>query len=216
MLTWAAAIGVAYLLGSIQSGLLIGRVFYGVDPRNFGSRRTGATNVLRTMGKKAAVAVVLLDFSKGALAVALAKWLLPAEPWAHVLAAFAVAAGHNWPVFFGFRGGKGVVVSGIATAVLYWPIFAVLVPVGLLVVWRTRYVSLGSMSGAIAAPIAAAYFYSQGMMPQPEYVIYCVIAGALVVLTHRENIARLLAGTENRLGQRVERTEPVKHVETSA
>jgi acyl phosphate:glycerol-3-phosphate acyltransferase len=203
MLMWVAVVTLAYLIGSIQSGLLIGRVFYGVDPRNFGSRRTGATNVLRTMGKKAAVAVVLLDFSKGAAAVLVARWLMPDQPLAHVLAAFAVAAGHNWPVFFGFRGGKGVIVSAVATAVMYWPIFTVIAVVGLLLVWRTRYVSLGSIGGAIVAPIAATFFYSQGMMPV-EYLIYCVIGGALVVWTHHENISRLLAGKENRLGQRVD------------
>jgi acyl phosphate:glycerol-3-phosphate acyltransferase len=203
MLMWVVVVALAYLIGSIQSGLLIGRVFYGIDPRNFGSRRTGATNVLRTMGKKAAVAVVLLDISKGAAAIVVARWLMPDQPLAHVLAAFAVAAGHNWPIFFGFRGGKGVIVSAVAVAVMYWPVFVVIATIGLGLIWRTRYVSLGSISGAILAPITAAFFYSRGMMPV-EYLIYCTISGALVVWTHRENISRLLAGKENRLGQRVE------------
>ncbi len=203
LLLWLVALIAAYLFGSIQSGLLIGRLVFGIDPRDFGSRRTGATNVLRTMGAKAAVAVVVMDALKAVFGIGVARILLPDEPWAHVLAAFTVAAGHNWPVFAGFRGGKGVIVSAIATGMLYWPVLALIVPVGLIVVWLTRYVSLGSMIGAVVTALAAVVFFERGDIQLP-YLVYYLIGAALVLFTHRENIARLMAGTENRLGKRVQ------------
>ena len=203
MLPWVAVGVSAYLLGSIPSGLWIGRFAFGIDPREFGSRRTGATNVLRTMGKKAALAVLFLDAAKGVAAVVLARALMPTEPWAHVIAAFAAAAGHNWPIFSGFRGGKGVIVSAVAVGVLYWPILAAIIPIGIAVIYFTRFVSVASMSGAIATAVLAIAFYSAHQIPE-AYLFYCVAAAALVIWTHRENIARLLAGKENRIDQRIQ------------
>jgi acyl phosphate:glycerol-3-phosphate acyltransferase len=159
--------------------------------------------VLRTMGTRAAVAVAVMDALKGTAAVVLARWLLPDAPWAHVLAAFAAAAGHTWPVFSGFRGGKGVIVSGVAVGVLYWPILLALLVVGPVVVAATRFVSLGSMAGAVVTAALAIAAYFAGQIPLP-YLFYFVVAAALVIWTHRQNIGRLLAGTENRLGQRVQ------------
>ena len=203
MALWGVAIVIAYLLGSIPSGVWIGRYVFGIDPRDYGSRSTGMTNVLRTMGKKAAAAVLFLDLAKGAVAVAIARALLPDAPWAHVLAAFAAAAGHNWPIFSGFRGGKGVVVSGVAIGVLYWPILAAIIPVGIITVALTRYVSVGSMMGAIVTAALGIALYARGEIPD-AYLFYLIVASALVLWTHRANMARLLAGTENKLGHRVQ------------
>ena len=203
MALWGVAVVVAYVLGSIPSGVWIGRVVFGIDPRNYGSRSTGMTNVLRTMGKKAAAAVLFLDLAKGAIAVGAARWLLPEEYWAHVLAAFAAAAGHNWPIFSGFRGGKGVVVSGVAIGVLYWPILATIIPVGIVTVALTRYVSVGSMAGALTTAALGVAAYVTQQIPL-AYLFYFVVASALVLWTHRPNIARLMAGTENKLGHRVQ------------
>jgi glycerol-3-phosphate acyltransferase PlsY len=203
MVTWGAVIAVAYLLGSIPSGLWIGRLIFGIDPREYGSKRTGATNVLRTMGTKAALAVVLLDAAKGVAAVVFARSLLPLEPWAHVLAAFAVAAGHNWPIFSGFRGGKGVIVSAVAIGVLYWPILLVILPIGGVLIFFTRFVSLASITGAMITAALSVAFFVTGRIPA-AYLIYFVTAAVLVVWTHRENIGRLLAGTENRIGNRIQ------------
>src|SRR5688572_9490064 len=204
MALWAlpASVLIAYLLGSIPSGVWIGRIVFGIDPRDYGSRSTGMTNVLRTMGKRAAAAVLALDLAKGAVAVGVARWLLPEEPWAHVLAAFAAAAGHNWPIFVGFRGGKGVVVSGVAIGVLYWPILAAIILVGIVTVYVTRYVSVGSMLGAITTAALGLAAYATGAIPL-AYLFYFLVASALVLWTHRSNMARLLAGTENKLGRRV-------------
>ena len=203
MITWAAVIAVAYLLGSIPSGVWIGRLVFGLDPREYGSGGTGATNVLRTMGAKAALVVTLLDVAKGIGAVVFARWLLPVEPWAHVLAAFAVAAGHNWPIFCGFRGGKGVVVSAVAVGVLYWPILLVILPIGAVLIAFTRFVSLASISGAVLTATLSVAAYATGRIPGP-YLIYFIVAAALVMWTHRRNMGRLLSGTENRIGSRVQ------------
>jgi glycerol-3-phosphate acyltransferase PlsY len=201
LLAWGAVVAVAYLLGSIPSGLLIGALFFGVDVRNYGSRRTGATNVLRTLGRGPAAAALLMDVAKGAAAVAFARWLLPAEPWAHVLAALAAVAGHNWPVFVGFRGGRGVIVSIAAVGVLHFPVALAIVLLGLLLIWRTRYVSLGSLAGAAAAPPLFLLFYLFGRVPL-AYLAFAAAGAALVIASHHDNIARLLTGTESRLGQR--------------
>lgn len=203
MATWGAIVAMAYLLGSIPSGVWIGRFAFGIDPRAYGSRGTGATNVLRTMGPKAAFVVAVLDGLKGVAAVVLARSLAPEDPWAHVLAAFAVAAGHTWPLFSGFRGGKGVIVSLVAVGVLYWPILAAIVPVGLLLVARTRFVSVGSIGGAVTTAALGVAAFAAGQIPE-AYLFYFIVASALVVWTHRQNITRLMAGTENRLGQRVQ------------
>jgi glycerol-3-phosphate acyltransferase PlsY len=204
---WLVVALASYLLGSIPSGLWIGKLFFGVDIRDYGSHRTGATNVLRTVGKGAAAGAVTLDVLKAVLAVELARWLLPTEPWAHVLAAMAVTIGHNWPVFVGFRGGRGVLVSLTSTGVLYWPVLVILLVVGLAIIWRTRYVSLASVVGAALAPLLflGFHFLTPDDVPWP-YVIYAFVGGALIIVSHKDNIERLRDGTESKLGQRVERS----------
>ena len=199
---WLAIAAAAYLLGAIPSGLLIGRLFFGVDVRHYGSRRTGATNVLRTLGKGAAAAALVMDVAKGAAAVLLARWLLPDQAWAHVLAALAATAGHNWPVFVGFRGGRGVLVSIAAVAVLHFPVVFGLLAAGVIVLWLTRYVSLASVVGAALAPLLFLLFYLRGNVPF-AYLAYTIVGAPLVILVHRDNIARLLSGKEARLGERV-------------
>jgi glycerol-3-phosphate acyltransferase PlsY len=205
--TWALVAATAYLIGSIPWGLLIGKVFYGIDVRDYGSRRTGATNVLRTMGKGAALAASVLDVTKGVAAVLLARWLLPEQPWAHALAALLVAVGHNWPIFVGFRGGRGVLVSIGAVGVLYWPVVILLLATGAVVMWRSRFVSLTSIMGAALTPVFFIFFYvvNRGRSVPIAYVVYSVVGAALVIASHRDNIQRLRAGTESRLGQRVSR-----------
>jgi acyl phosphate:glycerol-3-phosphate acyltransferase len=202
VISWLGSIIAAYLLGSIPSGLLIGRLVFGIDIRKYGSQRTGATNVLRTLGKRAAIVALLMDAGKGVLAVLLAQAILPGEPWAHVAAALAVAAGHNWPLFVGFRGGRGVIVSAAVLGVMNLWVLAGTVVVGLALIWRTRYVSLGSVVGSSVSPLIALFFYLRGEMPLP-YLVYTILGAALIVAVHRDNIRRLLQGTENRLGQRV-------------
>jgi acyl phosphate:glycerol-3-phosphate acyltransferase len=201
----AAAALAGYLLGSLPSGVLVGRAF-GADPRQHGSKRTGATNVLRTLGPGPAALVALLDISKGAAAVLFARALwsrgLPRlVPSAEALAGSAALLGHNFSVFIRFTGGRGVLTTVGATAVMSpiaWlsGLIATAVPIAL-----TRYVSLGSITGAAASPVADLVLVLRGRDSLP-HLLFLTLAGGFVIYAHRDNIARLLNGTERRLGQR--------------
>jgi len=187
----------AYLLGSVSFGYLVGRRIRGVDIRQYGSGSSGTTNILRTLGTGPAVVVLLLDAGKGIGAVYLAD-LLTGNPNVVMLAGVAVVAGHNWPVFFGFRGGRGIATSmgvllGIAPSVI---LIAVLV--GLLVMALTRYVSLGSLVGSVLIPFLMLLF----RLP-PAHILFGTALCLLAVWRHRANIRRLLAGTESKLGKKV-------------
>jgi glycerol-3-phosphate acyltransferase PlsY len=193
-----------YLLGAIPFGIIIGRLTKGIDLREYGSHRTGATNALRTLGTRAAAAVFVLDVAKGVFAVLLARFLFADDPmveWAAGVAGFAAIVGHNWSVFIGFSGGRGVATSaGALGAMSIWTI-AILVPMVAIVIWRSRYVSLGSIVGAIAAPIITALLAVIGAAIIPA-IGYALASGLLVTAAHADNIGRLRAGTERRIGQK--------------
>lgn len=187
----AIAIVAAYLLGSIPSGYLAGRT-RGIDIRTVGSRNVGATNVFRTLGKGIGIAVMGADIAKGAAAVLLAD-ALAGDRWA-VLAAAAAMAGHVWPVWLRFRGGKGVAVGAGAAAALTPIPFAILFAAWILIVLLTRYVSVASILCAAAyAPLAWAFG-----APWPT-IVFAGVASAAVIWLHRRNIQRLARGTELRL-----------------
>lgn len=186
----------AYAIGSIPFGYLIVRLSAGADVRQTGSGGTGATNVSRRAGKAAGVLTLLLDAAKGAIAVLIAAWW--SEGWVVALAALAVIVGHIFPVWLGFRGGKGM-----ATAV---GVFFVLAPFALLcagivfaaVVLLTRYVSLASLSAAASIPL---FLWLQKLLIQPRAEIKApltaaVVTALLIIFAHRGNIARLVNGTE--------------------
>jgi len=184
---------VAYLLGSIPVGYLIVRGKSGADIRETGSGGTGATNVSRRAGKAAGVLTLLLDAAKGCVAVVIAR-TVSGDDWVIAAAAIAVLVGHIFPVWLGFRGGKGV-ATGVG-------IFLVLAPIPLLcagvvfvaIVLLTRYVSLGSMTAAILIPVLV-WVQSDS---QP-LLTAAVVGSALIVFAHRGNIQRLAAGTESRI-----------------
>ena len=192
----------AYLLGSVQPGLVVVRLAQRRDVREVGSGKTGMTNVLRTAGKRAAALVFALDVAKGALPV-LAAASVSGDARVEAAAATAVLVGHIFPVFAGFRGGRGVATGvGAAMALLPWAGVAgvaVFAPVVLL----TRYVSLGSVLGAAAAAGAFVVAAVVGGVPAP-HLWFAVVCGPLIIGMHRDNIARLLNGTERRIGERVE------------
>ena len=197
----------AYLLGSIPNGYLAARWLKGIDIRNCGSGSTGATNVLREVGKGAALAVFVLDVVKGTAAVLLAKALLqplgfsPASDWWVVAAGLAALAGHSWPVWLGWRGGKAV-ASGLGMLLgLAWPVGLACFGVFLAVLSLSRIVSLSSISAAVSLPLLMlGSFSSSGL--RPAYLAVAIVAAALVILRHKANIQRLLAGNEPRLGQK--------------
>ena len=203
----AALIG--YLLGAIPFGLIIGRATRGIDIREYGSHRTGATNALRTLGARSAAVVFLLDVAKGVAAVLVARALFAGDPlveWAAAVAGFAAIVGHNWSVFIGFTGGRGVATSGGALGAMSpWTVL-VLVPIVVLVIWRSRYVSLGSITGGLLAPVVTGGLALVGQASVPA-VAYALASGLLVTVAHADNIGRLRAGTERRIGQK-EAVEP--------
>ena len=193
-----------YLLGAIPFGLIIGRLTKGIDLREHGSHRTGATNALRTLGTPAAAAVFLLDVAKGVAAVLLARLLFDGDPlieWAAAAAGVAAIVGHNWSLFIGFTGGRGVATSAGGLGAMSILTILVVAPIVFVVIWRSRFVSLGSVTGAIAAPIITAGLAAVGAATV-QAIAYAVASGLLVTVAHADNISRLRAGTERRIGQK--------------
>ena len=184
-----------YLLGSIPFGVLLTRAFGAGDLRQIGSGNIGATNVLRTGRKELAAATLILDGAKGAVAVLLARHFVPQlGDHAAMIAGAAGMIGHCYPVWLKFRGGKGVAtLLGLALA-LAWPIGLVFAAVWLGTVLLLRISSLGGMAGAVAAPVAAL------ALGYPVYAVGLAGLAVIVLWRHRENIARLRAGTEPRVG----------------
>jgi glycerol-3-phosphate acyltransferase PlsY len=182
-----------YLCGSLASAVIVCRIMGLPDPRKQGSGNPGATNVLRLGGKKAAALTLAGDVLKGAVPVLLAH-LLSDSP--AVLASTAVAAiiGHMYPVFFQFKGGKGVATTFGAVAALVYPVALFMGAVWVLTAMATRYASLASMAAAVAAPLFALVF-----IQQPATIVALVIIAALLVYRHRENIQRLRDGIESEI-----------------
>jgi len=188
-----AALLIGYLLGSIPFGIILTRLGGAGDLRAIGSGNIGATNVLRTGRKGLAAATLLLDALKGWLAVVLVAWLLPGNA---PLAAAAAFLGHCYPVWLRFRGGKGVAtLMGIVLA-LHWPIGLVYAAVWLGLLALLRISSVAGMAAAVSAPVAAALF------DRFEVVILLIALALIVIWKHRENVERLLAGTEPRVGRK--------------
>jgi acyl phosphate:glycerol-3-phosphate acyltransferase len=186
-----------YVLGSVPTGLLVGRA-YGVDVRRVGSGNIGMANVLRAVGKPAAALTMLGDMLKGFLPVVAAR-LLTENEWVISAVALAAVAGHCWPIFLQFKGGKGV-ATGAGTSIGLAPVVGlVLFAFWWAVVLVTRYTSLGAILVMAASPIA---FYLSGQ-PAP-YVLYTLVGGALVLWRHRENARALLKGTERKIGEKAE------------
>ncbi|MBI4311878.1 MAG: glycerol-3-phosphate 1-O-acyltransferase PlsY [Chloroflexi bacterium] len=205
VLEYTLALLAAYLLGSISWGYLVGKLKR-VDLRQAGSGSTGMTNVLRTLGPAFAVLVLVGDVSKGVVSVLVARALTGGAPLAEALAATLAVVGHNWPVFSGFRGGRGIStgVGGVTTLHPLSGLIAVsvfLVPVAL-----TRYVSLGSVLAVVSAMVTVPLFAFLGEIPR-EHILYVAIGGPIIIWQHRGNIQRLLKGTERKLGQRAQLQE---------
>ncbi len=192
----------AYLLGSISFSYLIVRALQGLDVRTVGSGNAGATNVMRAAGKLPGIAALLLDAAKGIAAVVAAR-ALGAPPAAVGGCAFAVVLGHVFPVFLGFRGGKGVATAAGAMGALAPLALAPALLVFLVVAGATRFVSLGSIAAAVAFPLFLAVERAAGWASADRWLLAAGTGiAALIVWKHRSNLARLRRGTERRLGER--------------
>ena len=202
MVSLLVALGLGYLSGSLPWGLWIGRWLRGVDVRTLGSRNLGATNVYRSLGPGIGVAVLMLDIAKGALPT----WLVPTLPvsagfpggaeWCRLSVGLAAVLGHVFTVFAGFKGGKGVATTAGVLLALSPLAFAAVALVFVVTVAVTRFISLGSILGALALAIALGVT-AQGGVRSPTFVFGVVIA-LVVILRHRENIGRLVRGEERR------------------
>jgi glycerol-3-phosphate acyltransferase PlsY len=189
-------VAIGYLVGSIPFAYLLSRR-RGIDLRAVGSGNVGATNVLRTSGVPMAIAAMVLDALKGTIAVLVAAPVAvgPATP---VAAGLASVVGHIYPVWLGFKGGKGVATAAGVFGVLAPAALALASVVFVLAVWTTRYISVGSLAGAVTLAAAAA------ASDVPSAVAVGAAATAVVIIhRHRENLARIIAGTERRVGQRL-------------
>lgn len=205
MLLSVLATVAAYLVGSLSFAVIVSRAFGLADPRTFGSGNPGATNVLRSGSKVAAIVTLLLDAAKGWLPVMLVKWFGPAYglgEGTQALVGLAAFIGHLYPVFFGFKGGKGVATAaGVLLAFEPWLGVAALASFAI-IVFFFRYVSLASMVAAVFAP--AYYLLGNGVAwpASGAKTLAMVAMGLLLIWRHRENLKRLLAGTESKLGSK--------------
>jgi glycerol-3-phosphate acyltransferase PlsY len=189
------ALLIGYLLGSIPFGVLLTRVAGAGDLRTIGSGNIGATNVLRTGRKGLAAATLILDALKGVAAILLVRALFPGDPQLDPLAAFGALIGHLYPVWLGFRGGKGVATFLGIVLILAWQVGLVAVAVWLAMLALTRYSSLSGMTMALSAPVAAA------VLGRFDLTLLFLGFALLVVWKHRSNLDRLLSGTEPRVGR---------------
>lgn len=182
-----------HVCGSVPSGLWLVQAFHGIDIRNYGSKNIGTTNVFRIVGSKTAVLVLIADAFKGILAVGIMSYFFH-NPLLDVVTALGALLGHNYSLFLGFKGGKGV-ATALGLLIFMMPKVAVAsFGIWLVCVLLTRYVSLGSIMAAIFTPPLAWY------LGYPSaYVIFSVVAAFFVVLRHKENIHRLLTGTESKI-----------------
>ena len=202
---YMVAILASYLLGSISFSVIISKKMAGFDVREKGSGNAGTTNMLRSVGKKAALITLICDTLKGVLAILIAFiiGLIAGENIDKVLlvqlAGFFVILGHTFPIFFGFKGGKGIATALGVLLVTNWNIGLVCLAFALVVMALTRMVSLGSIAAAILFPVLVILVGHNAYIVDGGYFVYSIILAALVLFNHRSNIKRLIEGKENKL-----------------
>ena len=213
---------VSYLIGSISGAIIISKKVSGSDIRESGSKNAGTTNMLRVHGKKLAILTLLVDVLKGVIAVLIGilidfvlerqygmKSFVSQSEWLvgnmkYIAAVFAIL-GHDFPIYFGFKGGKGVATSIGVALVLDWKVGLVVMMAALIIMATTRYVSLGSVIGAVIYPCIVAAFMLGMDKFNVIYLLCAVIIGLLIIVKHKSNIERLKKGTENKLFEKKEK-----------
>lgn len=191
---------IGYLLGSVNSSIIISKYFFGTDIRTFGSGNAGATNTLRTLGVGAAIMVVLGDILKGMISVLIGGFL--AGNFGMLIGGLSSILGHNWPIYFDFKGGKGILTSLAVILTIDWRIGLVLALIGIGIIAITRFVSLGSISGCVLLPVAVWIMPNFRGIEKIKFFIFSLILSIIAIVRHRENIKRLINRTETRIGQK--------------
>ena len=206
MLAYIIVSLIAYCLGSISFSVLISKKVAGFDVREKGSKNAGSTNVLRTVGKKAAILTLICDILKGVIAVLMAYIIgnivngVDRALLIQLAGLFAVI-GHTFPVFFNFKGGKGVATSLGVLLIVNWQLGLICLVFAILIMALTKIVSLGSMGAAILFPVLTLFIHTNYMV-SGSYVVFGIILAIFIVYNHRANIKRLANGTENKLGKK--------------
>lgn len=194
---------IAYLIGSVNFSIIFSKKMAGFDVREKGSGNAGTTNMLRTVGKKAAAITLVCDILKGVISIAIAKVI--GNIWSNLDAALLVQLaglfaiiGHTFPVFFKFKGGKGIATSLGVLITTNWQIGLICLVFALVLMVLTQMVSVGSIAAAILYPVLT-IFINQNYIADGNYIIFAIILAVLIVFNHRENVKRLLSGTENKI-----------------
>ena len=186
---------ISYLIGSIQSGILIGKIIYKTDVRQFGSKSSGATNIQRTIGLKPGIFVLVLDILKGLLPILFIE-IFTEENIFGVMSCIFLVLGHCYPVFHKFKGGKGV-ATGFGSVVVLLPYIALGIPIALPIIYKTRYVSLGAILGCIISIFLIILFVALELLPSENLMILFV--PLLIIYKHKQNIIRLIQKKENKI-----------------
>ena len=197
---------IAYLLGSISFSILISKKFAGFDVREKGSGNAGTTNMLRTVGKRAAAITLILDVLKGVVSVLIAfvigLIIKPTNPALLIqLAGIFVIVGHTFPIYFGFKGGKGIATAIGVLLTTNWQIGLICLIFGILIIVFTKMVSAGSVSAAILFPVLVP-FLGGSFLTEGNYLIFAMVIAMITTFNHRGNIKRILSGTERKLGEK--------------
>jgi len=190
LLILCAVIG--YLLGSINSAVIVGKVFYKKDVREYGSKNAGLTNTLRVFDKKAAVMVLVGDILKGVMACVIGSLISP--QYGLIIGGLMAVIGHNWPLYFKFKGGKGVLTSATVILMFDWKIGLIVLGIFIIIVAITKYVSLGSILASTSLVIFAII-----MGKDIVFIAVSIILASLIIYRHKQNVKRLLKGEENKL-----------------
>ena len=196
---------IAYLIGSVNFSVILSKKMAGFDVREKGSGNAGTTNMLRSVGKKAAALTLICDVLKGVVAILIAMfigWAFKIENQSLLvqIAGIAVVLGHTFPIFFGFKGGKGVATSLGILIMSNWQIGLICLVFGVLLIALTRMVSLGSCAAAVLFPVLTLFITDNYIVSQGSgYLIYSIILAIIVLFNHRSNIKRIMAGNENRI-----------------
>lgn len=188
----------SYFIGNFSSAYILGKIFKNKDIRSYGSGNAGATNALRVFGPKLGLVAFILDILKGIIAVNIGNLLLGYN--GAIIASVFVVVGHNWPLFLKFKGGKGIATSLGVMLYLHLPTALICIAIGVFIIYKTRYVSLGSITAAALVPILGIF------LKRPfdrNFFIGVLILAFMALFRHRSNINRLLKGEESKLGQRV-------------